>query len=534
MKYFFFLIILIFIIPPIQAKENLSELYEQLEKALNNRENASLQKEARIDSIKQLINKNTSTQKRFFYYQTLYQEYLTYKSDSAILYINKAEEMAIKNQSAIQLAQCNINKANILATTGYFSEALIQLQKVNKSILDNTLLVEYYKTYEWLYTLQVEYSDDEVFAPEYRKKEILYNDSILQVIPSKCNEYYYWLGEYLTLTGKQFDAQKAYEKALEGIPNNIRLYAQVTFGLAIVHHRQGNLKEFEKFLILSAISDNTCPLKENLSLQLLAFYIQNKKAEWIERSNRYIQYSIEDAMFYNNRLRMLEIARILPAITNAYQQKNIKERQYLTIAVFFISTLTLLLIVSLIFIRRQLQKVNIAKQELDSLNNQLSYLNNELLKTNQTREEYVSLFLDLCASYIDKMNKYQELVKRKVKAKQADDLLKQNNSKMSEAETKHFFLNFDTAFMTLYPTFITEFNELLRPGEEIVVQKGDILNTELRIFALVRLGIKDSSRIATLMFYSPQTIYNYRTSIRNRAKNRETFEEQVGLLCQTM
>ena len=232
---------------------------------------------------------------------------------------------------------------------------------------------------------------------------------------------------------------------------------------------------------------------------------------------------------------MLEIARKFPAIVNAYQQETVKEREHLTAAViFFISALTLLLIVSLIVIRRQLKKVSHAQQALSELNQQLTNLNDELLKTNHIREEYVSLFLDLCASYIDKLNRYQELVKRKVKAKQADDLLKQNSTRMSEADTKRFFVNFDTAFLTLYPTFITEFNALLRPGEEIYPQKGDILNTELRIFALVRMGIRDSARIATLMFYSPQTIYNYRTSVRNRAKNREEFEEQIKQLCQTV
>ncbi len=165
------------------------------------------------------------------------------------------------------------------------------------------------------------------------------------------------------------------------------------------------------------------------------------------------------------------------------------------------------------------------------MNNKLKELNSELVKTNRTREEYVSLFLELCAAYIDKLNKYQDLVKRKVKAKQIDDLLKISSSKMSDSDARQFFVNFDTAFLTLYPNFISEFNSLVREGEEIIPAKGEILNTELRIFALIRLGIKDSSRIATLLFYSPQTIYNYRTSVKNKAKNRDEFEEQVKKLC---
>lgn len=232
-----------------------------------------------------------------------------------------------------------------------------------------------------------------------------------------------------------------------------RTITQITCGLAFAHNRQGHLEEYERYLILSAISDNICPLKENLSLQELALLIFRQKPEWIERANRYLQYSMDDATFYNNRLRMLEIARKFPGIVNAYQHETIQERKHLTAAVIFISALSLLLIISLFIIRRQLKKVGNAQQTLSKLNQQLSHLNNELLKTNQTREEYVSLFLDLCASYIDKLNRYQELVKRKVKAKQTDDLLKQSSTRMSEADTKRFFVNFDTAFLTLYPTF---------------------------------------------------------------------------------
>ena len=113
-----------------------------------------------------------------------------------------------------------------------------------------------------------------------------------------------------------------------------------------------------------------------------------------------------------------------------------------------------------------------------------------------------------------------------------DDLLKMsNNSKMTDSDARQFFVNFDTAFLTLYPNFVNEFNLLLREDESIIPGKGEIMNTELRIFALIRLGIKDSSRIATLLFYSPQTIYNYRTAVKNKAKNREEFEEQVRNLC---
>lgn len=283
---------------------------------------------------------------------------------------------------------------------------------------------------------------------------------------------------------------------------------------------------------MSAISDITCPLKENLSMQELAMLLYQNPEPDLVRANRYINYSMEDAMFYNNRLRMLEIAKKFPPIVNTYQDKWIEKNTVLVRAVYFISFLGILLVLAMLYIFRQLKLLRTQRSIVTDMNEQLKELNSELLKTNRTREEYVSLFIELCAAYIDKLNKYQDLVKRKVKAKQVDDLLKiANSSKMSDSDARQFFVNFDTAFLTLYPNFVSEFNMLLREGEEIVPAKGEILNTELRIYALVRLGIKDSSRIATLLFYSPQTIYNYRTTVKNKAKNREEFEEQVKKVC---
>lgn len=510
------------------------QLYKQLEQVLALRQATALHKEARIDSLRQTIRPGMSASTLYQLYDQIFEEYYVYRSDSALFYVDQAEKMAIRLNDLQKQQQCIINRSLLLATTGYFSQALEQLNEINRAQVDSTMLLSYYTAYEWVYSVWSEYSNDDVYAPQFRKKEVLYNDSMLQVLPRESNEYYYWKGELKARTGNQLEAQQAYEKALQGLAVNTRLYACVTCGLAFAHKKQGNFREYEKYLILSSISDNTCPLKENLSMQELAMFLYETSDQELEKANRYLNYSMEDAMFYNNRLRMLEIARKFPSIVSSYQQKSNDKSERLTRAICFISLLSLLLAVSIFYIYRQMQQLGKQRKAVTHMNNQLTELNNELLRTNHIREEYVSLFLDLCAAYIDKLNRYQDLVKRKVKAKQTEDLAKLANNKMSENDAKHFFVNFDTTFLTLYPNFIKEFNALLREGEEIIPQKGEILNTELRIFALVRLGIKDSSRIATLLFYSPQTIYNYRTAVRNRACDRESFEEKVKQLCPTI
>lgn len=532
MKKIFLFFLLIINVSFISAVNNIEKLYDELDAVLLRRDEICLRKEARIDSIKNMKTHYMSNAELFELYSKVFDEYYTYRSDSALYYLSLMDEMALKSGDDSYVHRCKINRSLLLATTGYFSQSLDILNSIERNKIDKSLLLDYFSAYEWVYSVWSEYSANDDFSIDFKDKEVLYIDSMLMVMNPSSKEYMYFSGELAARKGKQPEAQKFYEKALQGLKIDTRLYACVTCGLAFAHKRQGNMQEYEKYLVMSAISDITCPLKENLSMQELAMLLYQSQKPDLERANRYINYSMEDAMFYNNRLRMLEIAKKIPPIVNTYQNKWIEKNKVLVRSVYFISFLSILLVFAMLYIFRQFKLLGRQRAIVTEMNMQLKNLNSELLKTNRTREEYVSLFIELCAAYIDKLNKYQDLVKRKVKAKQIDDLLKMsNNSKMTDSDARQFFVNFDTAFLTLYPNFVNEFNLLLREDESIIPGKGEIMNTELRIFALIRLGIKDSSRIATLLFYSPQTIYNYRTAVKNKAKNREEFEEQVRNLC---
>lgn len=512
--------------------QSLKSLYERLDSVLEHRAQYAQRKEEQISKIRQAIKSQTSDDQLFHIYYKLTEEYYTYRSDSALFYIEESMNIANRLNNKHYKNMVRIQESLLLATTGYFSQALNLLNGIDRKTLSKNLLSPYYTAYEWIYSVWSEYSNDDVFTPLFRKKEILYTDSMLQVIPTNTAEHAYWKGEYLARTNRQEEAEKYYRKALKGLPVNTRLYACVTCGIAFTYLRRGNMEEYERYLILAAISDVVCPLKENLALQELAMHIFKTKSDDLARANRYLYYAMDDAMFYNNRLRMLEIAQKYPYIVKAYQEQNDHKSRRIILALVFICILSVCLAISWLFIYRQIKQIRLRRKSEKEMNKMLKELNKELILTNHSREKNVSLFLDLCAAYIDKLNRYQELVRRKVKSKQYDDLLKSsNNAKMPETEAKHFFVNFDTAFLTLYPQFVTEFNKLLREDAQITLKRGDLLNTELRIFALIRMGIQDSSRIATLLFYSPQTIYNYRTSVKNRARDREHFEEQVRNLC---
>ncbi len=233
---------------------------------------------------------------------------------------------------------------------------------------------------------------------------------------------------------------------------------------------------------------------------------------------------------------MLEVAEKIPDIAVVYQQAVADSNQRLQIFLFLIGALTIGLVIAIIFVVRQKKKTSSAKNALIRLNGQLKELNVRLMDTNMSREQYVGLFMDLCVAYINKLNKFRSTVELKIKVKQYDDIMRvaNNLARPSEAEIREMFFNFDSAFLRIYPDFISKFNSLLMPDKAIMPKKNELLNTDLRIFALIRMGITDSHKIAALMSYSPQTIFNHRTQVRNRAINRDTFENEVINICAVM
>ena len=231
---------------------------------------------------------------------------------------------------------------------------------------------------------------------------------------------------------------------------------------------------------------------------------------------------------------MLEIAEKIPDIANVYQEtiedSNLRLKRYL----FIIGLLVLLLAFAVAYVYRQQKKVSDSKKILSELNDKLKILNQQLSITNRSREQYVSLFLDLCAAYIEKLNRFPTILKLKVRQLNDVTSVADRYVRPTEAETKEMFFNFDSAFLRLYPDFVSRFNSLLQDGKQILPKKGELLNTDLRIYALVRMGITDSNKIATLLFLSPQTIFNHRTQVRNRAIDRDNFEKDVLNICATL
>jgi hypothetical protein len=245
---------------------------------------------------------------------------------------------------------------------------------------------------------------------------------------------------------------------------------------------------------------------------------------------------MEDALLCNARIRTLEISKIIPIINSAYDQKTTQEKEQLLWFSIIISVLSIVLVVALLYIYEQLKALAKARESLKQINNELkkvnddlNSLNEELSESNLVKEEYIGYVFNICSLYITKLDDFRKKVNLKIQVGQTKELFNlTNSSSFVSDELKEFYRNFDTIFLHLYPDFVNEFNSLLVDGEKVLPREGELLSPELRIYALVKLGISDSVKIASFLHYSPQTVYNYRLKIRNKAKGlREDFPKAV-------
>lgn len=515
-----------FIALQIKAASQISRLDE----AISKREYFMRLKQHRIDSLKNRLSDNIGQDKKLAVYNELFKEYLTFNFDSTMTYVDRAEQLVAHSGNYDTLSLVRIHRALSLATSGHFSHAIAILDKIDSRKLSTETREEYFAACEWTYGVWAEYSDKRSIAPEFTAKSLVYLDSLINVTSKDSPEYTYRIAEK-DLRAKRYDmAEKNYLSTLNRIPISSRLYAQAAYALALTYKELGRNDKCKVWLINAAISDQMVPLKENLALQQLAMFLKTEEGD-LSKANSYLKIALDDAIFYNNRLRMLEIAEKIPDIANVYQETIEKSNIRLKTYILIIGILVVLLTFSIVFVYRQQRKVTKSKDVLSELNEKLKILNQQLSQTNKSREQYVSLFMDLCAAYIEKLNRFPTVLKLKVKQLSDISSVADRYIRPSESETKEMFFNFDNAFLRLYPDFINQFNSLLQEGKQIVPKRGELLNTDLRIYALVRMGITDSNKIAALLFLSSQTIFNHRTQVRNRAVDRDNFEKSVMEIC---
>lgn len=519
------------------------KLIQRIDSIIDNITQIYGKKQARIDFYKSMAHKSHKPETLLSAYDKLYDEYFVFQFDSAMVYADKAITLADRIGDKFHHDKCRIEKASLLGVGGLYGEAVALLDEIDSTHLDNELRFDYTIAYYFIYTYWADYCHDYYYSPRYHERANNYLRQAVTMLRPTDSYYNFFWGEYFIYVERNDKrALEHYFKTLSTAPVESRWYAMASYAIANNYSANNNNNKYEEYMLRACISDLLNCTRENLAMQDLAMYLFKKGDDNILLAERYINFAMDDAKNYNNRLRIIEISQKLPVIVSTYREKLSSQNNIMRFALFGVSILFAFVVVLLYFYSRQNQLLARQRHELSesnnllsSLNDKLNTLNSRLLDTNSRRERLAKLYIDLCAKYIDRLSKFETLVKRKIKVGQVNDLLNTaSSSRLSEEDAATFMNSFDTAFLDLYPSFVDEFNALLRTDEQIVPSHKGRLTTELRIYALIRLGVKESSEIAALLFYTPRTIYNYRSTIKSRAINRETFECDVEQLCRVI
>ena len=534
-------IIITLMIQPIYIKGDNNQLYKQLDAALAQRAHYVELKEKSLNEIKQGAKYVTSNEDKLKLYEQLANEYKAYEYDSAMTYVNKGLILAQKSNNIFFNKRFQLSQTRLLITRGFYAEAKEILQKIEPKEEPRDYQFLYYYTMYGLYNNWSTYCENNEFSKNYDLKKVEYLKKAIELSPKKDAFYYYLMGElyYFSNHPNNNKTIQYYKKALSMEKANSRLHAMTAFALSEVYQKANNLELMEHYLLIAAISDITSATKENVALQDIALFIYKHKTRSLNKAQEYINLSLEDAYTYKSRLRRIEISSKLQLITNAYTDDIKTTNRLLNIALLVIILLLLGVGISSLFIRKKNRLLKQKKDEIsatsdkmEKLNGQLHLINDELKDTNQKRERLVKVYIDLCYKNIERNQKLRTLAVRKIKANQSKELLSLlSSSSSTEKENKEFLTEFDKAFLSLYPTFVNELNQQLIESAHIQQKENGEMPPILRVCALLRLGITESSKIAGILSYSPQTVYNYRSILKNNAIDKEHFEENVLKLC---
>lgn len=499
------------------------------------------QKELKLVELKRQLHRQIPDEERFAILGTLLDEYRSFNTDSALHMAEEREQIAIRLGNREYIDNARMNKADVLGMTGMYKEVMDLMRNIHIDRLPVDIHPYYYHIYRTVYGLMADYAVTAYEKKLYTELTDKYRDSLLLV--NKDNLLIHTL-----IQSDQYNVRNEYDKAIRLLTDYLALQKDYEHDVAICaytlsesYRLKGDKEKEKEYLIVSAMADMKTAVREYISLRKLAVLLYQKGD--IERAYSYVKICMEDAAACNARLRKLEILEIFPIINDAYQQKTEKQQEQMKWALVSISLLSLFLLLAIFYVYKQMKKVAAARREVIDANKRLKELNDELHLSNAQlkeanhsiaensylKEEYIGRYMDQCSVYLEKMDNYRRSLGKIAATGNVEELYKNiKSSKFIEGELKEFYTNFDNTFLQLFPTFVEDFNALLADDEQISLKAGERMNTELRIFALIRLGITDSVKIAQFLRYSVTTIYNYRTKVRNKAAgDRDLLEQEV-------
>lgn len=515
---------------------DIDRLYNTIDSLIEHRSELLAEKEIRLKALKDGLQEGLDEDQLFKLNERIYDEYMAYNFDSAYYYINKNVERQRALGHADRFAASAVRMAHILAVSGIFNNARLLLNEVRVEDISTANKIDYYEQQSELNLFRSEMANFTPLFPAYVDSMQHYRQKILEIAPHDSYNYIFNLATYTCEQGEVDKAIKMLEDYLPKLRQGDRHYSIVTSTLAFFYTHKDQPKTREKYLLLSAISDLRASILENNSLRELSIILLERQE--YKKAYNYLQQASADAKLYGSSLRSLQAARLAPLITEAYDAERVRTQNRTYILLAILSVITLLLIGTITFIlsmirkrRAAIEKINTLNQELERRNAAIEATNNEMKESNRIKDEYIGRFLELSSNYIQRDEERAKLLNRLARDKKMAELYTELKSSSSLNESiRLFYQNFDTAFLNIYPNFIKEVNSLMANGNQFEVDGGQKLTTELRILALIRLGINDNQKIADILRSSITTIYTYRSKIKSRALSKDTFEDEIRMI----
>lgn len=546
-KAFFFLL---FVLMPLslaaKKTDNIEQLFQSLDNAIAHSADYVKVREARIRDWEQKLKTARRLSSKYDACFALFEEYRSYKNDMALKYINQCMELAIRMGDKKKVENAKALLAFQESTTGDYAESYDLLKSVNIADLDAEGRRNYLWACQHLYGEMAYYSNVPSLKKYYTAKRNAYQATIDSTF-SHDDDLYLQMQEVRARdAGNMKEALRLSDKRLSMTKPGTHQYAIVQFYRGLTYNQFGDEEQFLSCLLRSTICDVQLAVMDQGSLWELANLL-NAEPDEQKRSHEYIKFAWKSATIFNTPIRSRQIMPVLTQIEEGYQKELSASNQHLRLMVACSALLLFVVMLLLYYVNKQRKRIaaahhklketnhalQLANERLNEMNHSLNEMNQSLNEMNQSlnesnkmKEVYIGRFLRLCAIYVDKIETMRKRVVKLVKARELNKLLEQMQA--GETYMGELYEYFDSAFLKLFPDFVEEFNALLKTEERIVLEDDSRLSTTLRIFALIRLGIEDSSKIAEFLHYSVNTIYNYRAKIKNSAIcDREEFEQRV-------
>ena len=435
--------------------------------------------------------------------------YQGFNNDSALHYYG----LGLEANDAVNRLPFALGTARLLPLSGSFTRAQQIFDSIKIDSVPADDLALYYDTGRQMYSYMAAFSSgDEYSRSHYQKQALEYQDKLLGQLERTSVSYRFNLGEYCYLTGEYGKAQTLLEGVMDSGEASLTTTARAAHHLSAIARENGDNDAYTYYLAMSAIADLRAATREVASLQELGKHLYTRGD--VNRSYSYLTHALASAVECGAPMRMIESSRSLPIIERAYAERLDSNRRTIFMIVGLLILLVLVLVAVMIVLNRKMHRLKV--------------LQAHLREANSIKEVYISQFLNLCSIYMDKLNQFCKIANRKITAGKVDDLFRLTHSgKFVEEQSKEFYEVFDNAFLHLYPDFVRQVNALLQPDRQIYLKEGELLNTDLRILAFLRLGISESTRIAQVLNYSLNTIYAYRNRMKSRAIDRENFEDNI-------